>query len=45
VPNYNPEDYPQKKEDAQDRDLAPIFGDLSQSEKLSGIKPPLVYRR
>jgi hypothetical protein len=26
---------------AQDRDLAPIFGDLSQSEKLSEIKPPL----
>ena len=25
----------------QDSDLAPIFGDLSQSEKLSEIKPPL----
>ena len=24
-----------------DSDLAPIFGDLSQSEKLSEIKPPL----
>ena len=29
------------REDTQDRDLAPIFGDLSQSEKLSDIKPPL----
>jgi hypothetical protein len=28
-------------DDAQICDLAPIFGDLSQSEKLSGIKPPL----
>ena len=27
---------------AQKSDLAPIFGDLSQSEKLSEIKPPLV---
>ena len=26
---------------AHDRDLAPLFGDLSQSEKLSEIKPPL----
>ena len=30
------------REDAQGRDLAPIFGDLSQSEKLSEIKPPLI---
>jgi hypothetical protein len=28
-------------EDAQGSDLAPIFGDFSQSEKLSEIKPPL----
>ena len=28
---------------AQGRDLVPIFGDLSQSEKLSEIKPPLNY--
>ena len=34
-----------KREDAQDLDLAPIFGDLSQNEKLSDIKPPLVYIR
>ena len=27
---------------AQGMDLAPIFGDLSKSEKLSDIKPPLV---
>ena len=26
---------------AQERDLAPVFGDLSQSEKNSKIKPPL----
>ena len=25
----------------QGRDLVPIFGDLSQSEKLSEVKPPL----
>ena len=25
---------------AQESDLAPLFGDLSQSEKLSEIKPP-----
>ena len=30
---------------AQESDLAPFFGDLSQSEKLSEIKPPLVLRR
>ena len=28
---------------AQESDLAPFFGDLSQSEKLSEIKPPLQY--
>ena len=28
-------------ENAQHHDLAPIYGDLSQSEKLSEIKPPL----
>ena len=33
------------KKDAQGRDLAPIFGDLSQSEKLSEIKPPLARVR
>ena len=27
---------------AQGRNMAPIFGDLSQSEELSEIKPPLV---
>ena len=26
---------------AQERDLAPVFGDLSQSEKNSAIEPPL----
>ena len=26
----------------QGRNMAPIFGDLSQSEELSEIKPPLV---
>ena len=28
-------------DNAQDTDLAPYFGDFSQSEKLSEIKPPL----
>ena len=28
------------REDAQESDLTPIFGYLSQSEKLSQIKPP-----
>ena len=28
-------------ENAQDRNFAPVFGDLSGSEKLSKIKPPL----
>ena len=28
---------------AQESDLAPFFEDLSQSEKLSEIKPPLQY--
>ena len=36
VPNHDP------KEDAQACTLAPIFGDLSQSGKLSEIKPPLL---
>ena len=26
---------------AQENDLAPIFGEMSQGEKLSEIKPPL----
>ena len=30
-----------KREDAQDSDLTPFWGDLSQSEKLSEIKLPL----
>ena len=30
------------KASAQGCDLAPLFGDLSQSEKLSEIKPPLL---
>ena len=30
------------RKDAQSSDLAPFFGDWSQSEKLSEIKPPLV---
>ena len=41
MPNHDPEYYPQKKENAQDRDLAPILGDMSQSETLSEIKSPL----
>jgi hypothetical protein len=32
-------------ENAQRSDLAPIFGDLSQSEKLSEIKPPLATKK
>ena len=32
------------KEDAQRNDLVPIFGDFTQSEKLSEIKPPLLFR-
>ena len=31
-----------KREDAQNSDLEPFFGDLSQIEKLCEIKPPLV---
>ena len=31
-----------RREDAQGRDLALIFGDLNQIEKKSEIKPPLV---
>ena len=27
---------------AHERDLAPLFGDLSQSDKLSEIKPPSI---
>ena len=27
---------------AQDSDLRPLFGDLSQLKKLSAIKPPLI---
>ena len=30
------------REDAQGRDLAPIFGDLIRGEKLSDIEPTLV---
>ena len=30
-----------KGEDSQESDFAPFFGDLSQSEKLSEIRPPL----
>ena len=33
--------YQPKRKGAQGRDLAPIFGDLSRSEKLPEIKPPL----
>ena len=29
------------EQSAHERDLAPLFGDLSQSEKLSEIKPSL----
>ena len=28
---------------AQGPDLAPFYGDLSQSEKISEVKPPLVF--
>ena len=41
MPNHDPKYNPPKKEDAQDRDLAPILGDFNQSEKLFEIKPPL----
>ena len=30
---------------AQERHLSPSFGDLSQSKKLSEIRPPLAYIR
>ena len=29
----------------QDSDLAPFFGDFSQIEKLSEIKPPLILHK
>ena len=38
APNHSPESSPKKK---MFSNLAPFFGDLSQSEKLSEIKPPL----
>jgi hypothetical protein len=31
------------KDGVKESDLAPFFGDLSQSEKLSEINPPLEY--
>ena len=36
MPNYSPEHYPPKE-----KLLQAVFGDWSQSEKLSEIKPPL----
>jgi hypothetical protein len=43
VPNHNLEHYLLKlRENAQDRDLVPLFGNLRQSEKLSEIKPHLM---
>ena len=33
------------REEAQDSDLAHIFGDLSQSENISEIKPPLICNK
>ena len=48
MPNLSTEHYPPKEkmlrgviEDAQGSDLAPIFGDLSQSEICFEIKSPL----
>jgi hypothetical protein len=41
VLNLSPDHYLPKRENAQGRDLASIFGDVSQSEKLSAIKAPL----
>ena len=41
VPNHSPEHYPPKKEVAQGCDLTLFFGDWSQIEKNSEIKPPL----
>ena len=35
MPNHDPEHYPPKEK-------MPIFGDLTQSEKRSEIKPPLL---
>ena len=41
VPNcHYPEHLPLILDSAKDSDLSPLFEDLSQSEKLSEIKPP-----
>ena len=44
VPNHNPKPYPLKKEEAEYSLWHLFLGDLSQSEKLSEIKPPLKGR-
>ena len=41
VPNHSPEHYPPKK--AQESELTPFFGDMSQRDKLSEIKLPLKF--
>jgi uncharacterized Fe-S cluster-containing radical SAM superfamily enzyme len=42
VPNYCPEHYPRKEKTLRVVIWHPFFKDLSHSEKLSEIKPPLV---
>jgi hypothetical protein len=41
MPSLSPEHFLFSKVSAQGRDLAPIFGDVSQSERLSETKPLL----
>ena len=42
LPKKEPKHYPEKKrKDAQYSAVAPLYGDLSQRETLSEIKPPL----
>ena len=45
VTNHYPEHLLFQMDSAQDSDLAPFLGDMSQSEKLSEIKPPLADAR
>ena len=42
MPNHAPEQYPSKEKMLMVVILAPIYEDLSQSEKNSEINPPLI---
>ena len=42
MPNHFSEHLLFLEDNAEDSDLAPIYGDLSQTEKLCEIKPPVL---